>query len=381
MIRREMVSKYPNGRCKKCNGGIAQGELIIWIRNGDRRGRGSAYHITCEPTSTEPSVPIEETPEVSEVSEAPEVKTVRPKVSDDPTLDMLARALLPRLEALGIETGPREVKTTVRHDVYVTRPDAPTVIVNDAHPQFDTLLAMVAARQNAYTWGAPGAGKSHAAMEVARVLDRPFRSVSLSPQSMPSLLFGYMDAKGSYVSTGFRHMYEQGGVLCIDEVDNANANLLASLNSALANGLAEFPDAQVKRHPDCIVIATGNTPGFGPTLAFPERRPLDRAFRDRFAFLRWHYAPDHERTVARTLTNDGDACEAWATWIHEVRAYAATAYPALTCSPRSIYAGVTLLGRMPVAEVAESTLFQGIEDGVSAKILAACPLPAIKVAA
>jgi hypothetical protein len=102
---------------------------------------------------------------------------------------------------------------------------------------------------------------------------------------------------------------------------------------------------------------------------------------DRFAFLRWQYAPDHERAIARTLTHDAEACDAWAAWVHAVREYAATAYPALTCSPRSIYAGVALLGRMPVAEVAEATLFQGIEAGVVAKITAACPLPSIKVRA
>lgn len=248
---------------------------------------------------------------------------------------------------------------------------------------FPILRAIVESGANVYVHDAPGSGKSHAAAALADILERPYRYVSLSPQSMPSLLLGYMDAQGRYVRTGFRDVYEFGGIFCIDEADNANANLLASLNSALANGCAEFPDAQVERHAECVIIATGNTPGNGPTLAFPERRPLDRAFRDRFVFLPWPYCTEHEVALARRIAEARSLpvalAETWAAWVHAVRAYCAQAYPALTCSPRSIYAAIPLLASLDVETVASATLFQGLADAtVRGKILAACPLPAIE---
>ncbi len=387
MIRREMTSKYP-GRCKACGGGIAVGETITWVRNGDRRGRGSAYHLACNAPTDDAAPSASPAANDSAPSATHQAAPVAPSapvsapVSADPALDALARALLPRLEALGIATTQAaqsdDATTRVAHDVFVTRADGVRVSVTDAHPQFAALTVYATTgKRNAYVWGAPGAGKSHAAKALAEVLGIAFRYVSLSPQSMPSVLLGYCDAQGRYVSTGFRHCYQFGGVFCIDEVDNASANLLATLNSALANGTAEFPDGQVTRHPDCIVIATGNTPGFGPTLAFPERRPLDRAFRDRFKFLRWQYAPDHERSLARAIASEHEVADAWCDWVHAVRDYAASAYPALTCSPRAIYEGVELLAHADVADVAEATLFQGTESGVVAKILSACPLPKI----
>ena len=296
-------------------------------------------------------------------------------------LDPLVAEIMRRLRALGYTGAATETTTTHTHTVVVARPDGSIHVETDAHPQFAALATMAdCAPRCVYLHGSPGAGKSHAAHGLATSRALTYRYVSLSPQSMPSLLFGYMDAQGRYVGTAFRYVYEHGGVICIDEVDNANANLLASLNSALANGIAEFPDGLVERHADCIVIATGNTPGFGPTLAFPERRPLDRAFRDRFTFLAWHYAPEHEKQIARGLTANRKLADAWVSYVHKVRTYAAKAYPALTASPRAIYAGIPLLERgIAPADVAESVLFQGIERGVIEKIHAACALPTVTV--
>lgn len=341
----KITAKFP-GRCIKCNKAIAVGEWIYWTKATGKRGQ--AWHEACEGAT-------------QQAADSPELP---PDAPPEPP-----KALEPEPEPIAPITVPARPLRTLSDELAM------------AHPLFPTLLAMLESGANVYLNGAPGAGKSHAAMQAADVLERPYRYISLSPQSMPSLLTGYMDAQGRYVRTGFRDVYEHGGVFCIDEVDNANANLLASLNSALANGCAEFPDAQVDRHPLCVVIATGNTAGNGPTLAFPERRPLDRAFRDRFVFLAWAYAPDHERAIARTIVGDAGTAlaEAWAAWVHAVRDYCATAYPALTCSPRAIYAGVRLLDALDTHEVADAVLFQGVADSaVKAKILTACPLPNIE---
>lgn len=395
-MRLEIPAKYP-GRCRTCGAGIDQGSPIVWIREGERKGRGSAYHPTCAPpegADTGMAITLGEAGEAGTVTVAqgPDAVTTvtaaaQPDLSSNgaagDAIDPLVAEVRRRLLARGFTGTAGEAVTTVSHTVTIQRPDAAATVVTDAHPQFATLATMAdCAPRCVYLHGSPGAGKSYAARKVATSRTLPYRYVSLSPQSMPTLLFGYMDAQGRYVSTAFRQAYERGGVICIDEVDNANANLLASLNGALANGRAEFPDGMVDRHPDCIVIATGNTAGFGPTLAFPERRPLDRAFRDRFTFLAWQYAPAHEKAIARSLTANRALADAWTSYIHAVRTYAAKAYPALTCSPRSIYAGIPLLARgLAPAEVAESTLFQGIEAGVIAKITAACPLPTVTVGA
>ena len=91
----------------------------------------------------------------------------------------------------------------------------------------------------------------------------PHGYIALTAQTSESRLFGYMDATGNYVKTRFYDCYVDGGVFVIDEADNASANLLTALNGALANGTGAFPCGNMKRHPDFVCLATGNTSGWG----------------------------------------------------------------------------------------------------------------------
>jgi len=399
-----MHSKYP-GTCVGCGRAFPQGAEIVWQAAPQvtgQRHRGKAWHKTCAPGFADdtsdaevpevdnglPDVIEEPTPtDWSDVTAdaptpmAPDTATSMAPVGDDNMLDLMARSLLPYLKRHGIERGATATPETSREHIICVRPDGTSTRIPDAHPQFAMLLTVTEANRNVYAYGAPGAGKSHATREVATALGLPYYYISLSPMSMPSCLMGHVAPDGKYVRTAFREAYENGGVFAIDEVDNASSVLLATLNSALANKLGAFPDGMIPMHASFYCIATGNTPGFGPTLAFPERRALCRAFRDRFSFLEWGYSKRHETTIARSMWQEAPAAsDAWAKWIHSVRAYCMTDYPALTCSPRSIYAGVGLLARgIAPAMVADMTLFQGIDKSVAAKIVAACPLPVIKV--
>lgn len=354
MASRVMDARFP-GTCRTCGGGIAVNARIVWTK--EEGAKGQAHHYTC-------------------VHQA--VETVAPPIVEPPIASIAERELDKRIEAaVARRMASLDAPTSVT--VNVSHGGVQTASVKGAHPQFAALLTYLSATKNVYAFGAPGAGKSYAANQLAVALEsRACRYVPLSPQTQRSSLFGYMDAHSHYFSTATRDVWEFGGVLVLEEVDNTNAALLAETNAMIASGYGEFPDARVPRHADCYILALGNTPGFGPTPAFPERRPLDRAFRDRFTFLRWEYALKHEKEIARSLTTSKDIADAWCTWVQRVRKYAATEYRALTCSPRSIYAGVPLLeARCEPLAVAHATLFQGIEDGVISKILNACPLPSI----
>jgi MoxR-like ATPase len=230
-----------------------------------------------------------------------------------------------------------------------------------------------------YLHGPSGTGKTHAAQALAAALRRPFRYTSLSPMSTPLRVEGYMDATGSYIGTAMRETIELGGVMLIDEIDNANANVLAALNAVLANSVGEFPDKQVARHNESVVLAAGNTIGMGATAAYTERRALDRATRDRFRFIHWDYAPNHEREIAHTiLPHQAELVDTWVDWVQQVRAWCVTQYPELECSPRAIYEGLPLLLMATVEEVAEGVLFKGLIHGaLRDKLLAACPFHTI----
>lgn len=194
-----------------------------------------------------------------------------------------------------------QIKPTIEK-VYVT-PNVPEgVKVGTTHKQFDTLLKYVVAGRQVKTsvWmtGGAGGGKTHAAEQVSKALNVKFASLSLCSQTSAAALFGYLNANGKYIGTTFRDCYENGGIFCLDEIDNGNSNILAALNSALANGHASFPDVNVKMHDQFYLIATANTTGNGATKAYVGRNQIDKATIDRFIILDWQYDEEIEKLIS-----------------------------------------------------------------------------------
>jgi hypothetical protein len=156
---------------------------------------------------------------------------------------------------------------------------------------------------NIYLGGAPGAGKSYAIKHLAKRLRAHNGSIgleycfiALSDATMPSAIFGFQQKDGDFVPTPFYHIYKNGGVIDIAELDNTNASVFTQLNNALDNGSYFFPGRnkdeafhEVTRHPDCIVIGNGNTFLRGPSGMFPGRQRQDAAAIERFKFINWKY--------------------------------------------------------------------------------------------
>jgi len=199
--------------------------------------------------------------------------------------------------------------------IELAKPDGSTKeIEGHAHPKFATLLRAASARMaNGYPpsiWlaGPAGSGKTHAGHQLADALDRPFHLNGAL--SMPHELLGFIDAGGNYHRTPFREAYEHGGVYMFDEVDGSDNSALLALNAALANGSATFPDAKIKRHPDCIILASANTWGLGATAEYVGRAKIDAAFLSRFPVrIAWDYdnaleiaISGHEKFARRVIS-------------------------------------------------------------------------------
>lgn len=238
--------------------------------------------------------------------------------------------------------------------------------ITGVHKDFDTLLKLIQVGDHVYMWGPPGSGKSTAARQVSEALSIEFGYISLNPQTPDSRILGFLDAGGHYRSTVFRHMYENGGVMCIDEMDNAAPSLCVTINSGLESDLMAFPDRMVKRSPKFVLVATGNTTGRGANAAFPERRPFDSAFAERFSFLEWDYDQKMERAIALGFNpKAGD----WIDWVVKVRQFCKKTYPRVIVSPRASFKGAKLLGKFKEPEIAEMVLFKGLDRDTVKAIL------------
>ncbi|MCA9331109.1 AAA family ATPase [Candidatus Saccharibacteria bacterium] len=179
----------------------------------------------------------------------------------------------------------------------VKKSTEPGQIPDVVHSHYSVLDAVSEARIPAWLYGEAGSGKSTAAETVADVRRLDFRSISLCPTTSKSDILGYRDATGQYRSSGFRDVYQDGGVFLFDEIDNSHPSSLALINHALANGSTEFPDGYVEQHPDAIIIAGANTIGRGANAQYVGRSVIDGATRDRFAFIPWDIDDDLEESL------------------------------------------------------------------------------------
>jgi hypothetical protein len=180
--------------------------------------------------------------------------------------------------------------------VELHRPNIPAVPTEGVfHSAFPTLLELVASGQHTYLPGPPGTGKSHAAEQVAEALGWEFASLSLGPTTPESRLWGGRDANNNFHEPDFVRLAryamdhpDGGAVFCLDELDNGHAGIIATANSAMANGWFSAPNNdRIKWGRNFVIVGAANTFGTGPTAEFAGRNRLDAATLDRFSYLPW----------------------------------------------------------------------------------------------
>jgi cobaltochelatase CobS len=160
-----------------------------------------------------------------------------------------------------------------------------------ARQELKEVLGLAAHRLNVMMVGPAGCGKTFIARQAAEALDLRFGSISCSAGMSESHLTGWLLPRGEagrfeYVRSVFVDIYENGGVFLFDEIDAADSNTLLFVNQALANGgfflPQRFDNPEVKKHPDCIIMAAANTFGTGGSIAYAGRERLDESTLDRF---------------------------------------------------------------------------------------------------
>jgi cobaltochelatase CobS len=159
--------------------------------------------------------------------------------------------------------------------------------------------------------GPAGSGKTTLAKNIAAALGLDFGFISLSQGVTESHLLGRLlpqaDGSWQYQASRFVEIFENGGVFLLDEIDAADANLMVSINAALANGILANPNGRIHhRHSDTYIIAAANTWGRGADSSYVGRNALDASTLDRFvmstAFV--EYDGQLEERLATPLTKD-----------------------------------------------------------------------------
>lgn len=248
-------------------------------------------------------------------------------------------------------------------------PDSPPVVVDGSpHPSFDRALRKLVLSQpgkrpkHVLLVGPAGAGKTHAAADMARVLGLDFHPFSVGRDTRKSDLLGFIDANGNYQETPIYRAFVNGGLLLLDEIDTGNPGALTILDSLLANGHCSFPCGVKSVHADFRCVAGSNTWLNGADATYLAGQASDCRIGDRFAFVDWGYdlAGESERTI------NAD----WCRWVQLARdAVKALGLKRVVISQRAIVGGEDeLAAGYPLDEVKSDWVFKGADSETVRKI-------------
>ena len=226
-----------------------------------------------------------------------------------------------------------------------------------------TLVSVLAQRLHVFMVGPAGSGKTTAAHQAAKALSLPYYESSMGPATSQWDLVGFRSPDGKYIPGILRKPYEDGGVLMLDEMDNANPSVLTALNAAISNGQTTFPDGEVNRHDDFVLVAAGNTYGRGADRMYVGRNQLDAATLDRFVNITWGYDEAAEIDWA------GRDQASWTKYIQQVRHKAESNNMRVIVSPRaSIFGAKLLRAGMAIEQIKEMVLWKGMGDADRKKL-------------
>lgn len=248
--------------------------------------------------------------------------------------DVMTADVLKRAMDLLDQRVPRKVEITV------TRGETKTAIEGPNHKQFEHLLKAASVRlpsghaPGIFLSGEHSSGKTTGCSQLAKAMG--LKWYANGAISFAHEMLGFVDAGGKYHRTPFRDAYEHGGVYTFDEVDRSDPTAVLAVNPHLANGHAAFPDGMVKRHPDCIITATGNTWGFGADAQYSGAMKMDAAFLSRFHVrLAWDIDEDLEAAIVGR--------SAWLDRVQSARRRARAAGLKVLIDTRAAQAGAALM--------------------------------------
>ena len=238
------------------------------------------------------------------------------------------------------------------------------------HAQFPSVLKILQKKRNIFMVGSAGTGKTTIAEKASQALGLQFSAQSFNSQSSKSDLVGFKTANGVYIGTEFRERFQNGGIFLMDEIDNANPNILGTLNAALANGFMAFPDGMVKRHDGFIAIAAGNTYGNGATAQYVGRNPIDGATKDRFVFMDILIDENIEDAMVASTGLDVRKATKWTMIVRQCRKNVADFGLQVIVSPRASENGAHLLDAgFTFREAIDMTVLKGAKPDQAEKIL------------
>jgi hypothetical protein len=312
---------------------------------------------------------------------------------------MLAAAMAPRLNSLlNAKVDAQQVRSIVDdrvadlveaamvqleqklrpvHRLEVRLPSGKVTQVDGAHPKLKVAVELLQCNGILYIQGPAGAGKSHAAKQIATALGCKFVPMQAGKLSTESLIRGFTGANDQRCNTLFVDAYQADDTLIfLDEFDRWPVHLQVLLNTALANEYLQSTWGDVPRGKNYI-LAAGNTNLRGRDEYYTEAQASEFSTIDRFPFLHWPYDTAHEDSIVSSI-NPSPAAKSWARWVRSIQSEALSGKRGkILATPRAMYDGAKALRltSLSMEDLADTYVFKLVDRATRDYFVSAYPLP------
>ena len=263
-------------------------------------------------------------------------------------------------------------------DAKVSTPKVTNITLNGApvvsastdlrHKQYGDIARLILAGENTYLFGGAGYGKTTVAEQIADDLGYEFHAETFHAQSTWAKTFGFRDASGNVRETPFVQAISRRSVVLCDEFDACPSGVSIGLNSLTANGWVSTDNGVLRKHPECILVFSGNTTLDGATAQFNSRSTGDLATKDRLFFLPFQLDEELETDLTRKIAGDTRLADTWLRIVRTARRNVealGTGGLRYTVTPRASYGGAKLLAQgFDFKFVAEGRIRKGAEARV-----------------
>ncbi|MCX4364768.1 MAG: hypothetical protein OSJ70_03245 [Bacilli bacterium] len=150
-----------------------------------------------------------------------------------------------------------------------------------------------------YLYGPSGAGKNYFVKQLGKLFDLPVMNIGYITEEHD--IVGGKTAHGGYSPSNFYNCWLNGYIGFANELDNSVAQAAIKLGEFLDAEVGEeyiFPGLRyVKRHPNCRIIAAGNTAGMGANRAYNARQKFDESIQQRFKYVKFDFDEKVEKSI------------------------------------------------------------------------------------
>lgn len=189
---------------------------------------------------------------------------------------------------------------------------------------FDDVCLMIENGVQVLLVGPSGCGKSMMITEIRKVLDKDLYVESFAGGKRYAQVFGsthLISGESKWMQAEFLKAVQRPGIVFMDEVMSADADVLIGCNSLLDIRTRCFhtPEGKVEVHPECVIVGASNVSGREYSQNYKGTQQQDASILNRFVHVPMTYDKKVEENIVKNSGVSTEDSKNLLAWLNSLR--------------------------------------------------------------